>query len=59
MFSSTKYFHGPSQILESSILFYRSVLVLNGNGANIAKHCVPGVPHKRCSSSPNPFLVLF
>ncbi|XP_074267957.1 RNA demethylase ALKBH9B-like [Silene latifolia] len=26
-----------------------SVLVLNGNGANVAKHCVPGVPSKRIS----------
>ncbi|KAJ4822187.1 hypothetical protein Tsubulata_022725 [Turnera subulata] len=26
-----------------------SVLVLNGNGADIAKHCVPGVPAKRIS----------
>ncbi|CAA7391346.1 unnamed protein product [Spirodela intermedia] len=26
-----------------------SVIVLNGNGADIAKHCVPGVPHKRIS----------
>ena len=27
--------------------FCRSVLVLNGNGADIAKHCVPAVPAKR------------
>ena len=27
--------------------FYRSVLVLNGNGADVAKHCVPAVPTKR------------
>ncbi|OMO75349.1 Oxoglutarate/iron-dependent dioxygenase [Corchorus capsularis] len=26
-----------------------SVLILNGNGADIAKHCVPGVPGKRIS----------
>ncbi|KAL5769244.1 hypothetical protein ACOSQ2_016027 [Xanthoceras sorbifolium] len=26
-----------------------SVLILNGNGANIAKHCVPAVPAKRIS----------
>ena len=26
---------------------YRSVLVLNGNGADVAKHCVPAVPTKR------------
>ncbi|GMY39210.1 RNA demethylase ALKBH5-like [Fagus crenata] len=26
-----------------------SVLVLNGNGADIAKHCVPGVPARRIS----------
>ncbi|KAM7474618.1 hypothetical protein LguiB_021861 [Lonicera macranthoides] len=26
-----------------------SVLILNGNGADIAKHCVPGVPSKRIS----------
>ncbi|KAF2293798.1 hypothetical protein GH714_004819 [Hevea brasiliensis] len=26
-----------------------SVLVLNGNGADIAKHCIPGVPAKRIS----------
>ncbi|GAB4847522.1 hypothetical protein Ancab_026581 [Ancistrocladus abbreviatus] len=26
-----------------------SVLVLNGNGANVAKHCVPAVPTKRMS----------
>lgn len=25
----------------------RSVLVLNGNGADVAKHCVPAVPTKR------------
>ncbi|KAF3790802.1 hypothetical protein EJ110_NYTH15964 [Nymphaea thermarum] len=24
-----------------------SVLVLNGKGADVAKHCVPGVPSKR------------
>lgn len=28
-------------------LFFRSVLVLNGNGADVAKHCVPAVPMKR------------
>lgn len=27
--------------------FYRSVLVLNGNGADVAKHCIPAVPTKR------------
>ncbi|PIA48847.1 hypothetical protein AQUCO_01300036v1 [Aquilegia coerulea] len=27
--------------------FFRSVLVLNGNGADVAKHCVPAVPTKR------------
>ncbi|KAF5743918.1 hypothetical protein HS088_TW08G00506 [Tripterygium wilfordii] len=26
-----------------------SVLILNGNGADVAKHCVPGVPAKRIS----------
>ncbi|XP_051141180.1 RNA demethylase ALKBH9B isoform X1 [Andrographis paniculata] len=26
-----------------------SVLVLNGNGADVAKHCVPAVPHRRVS----------
>ncbi|XP_020243633.1 uncharacterized protein LOC109821886 [Asparagus officinalis] len=26
---------------------YRSVLVLNGNGAEVAKHCVPAIPTKR------------
>jgi hypothetical protein len=26
---------------------HRSVLVLNGNGADVAKHCVPAVPTKR------------
>ncbi|KAK6945600.1 Alpha-ketoglutarate-dependent dioxygenase AlkB-like [Dillenia turbinata] len=26
-----------------------SVLILNGNGADVAKHCVPGVPSKRIS----------
>ncbi|PKI34644.1 hypothetical protein CRG98_044958, partial [Punica granatum] len=26
-----------------------SVLVLNGNGADVAKHCVPAVPTKRIS----------
>lgn len=26
-----------------------SVLILNGNGADIAKHCIPGVPAKRIS----------
>ena len=26
-----------------------SVLVLNGNGADVAKHCVPAVPSKRIS----------
>lgn len=28
-------------------LYCRSVLVLNGNGADVAKHCVPAVPTKR------------
>ncbi|XP_020586604.1 RNA demethylase ALKBH5-like [Phalaenopsis equestris] len=26
-----------------------SVLILNGNGADIAKHCIPGVRHRRVS----------
>ncbi|GAQ91992.1 2-oxoglutarate (2OG) and Fe(II)-dependent oxygenase superfamily protein [Klebsormidium nitens] len=26
-----------------------SVLILNGNGADVAKHCIPGVPAKRIS----------
>ena len=30
----------------------RSVLVLNGNGADVAKHCVPAVPAKRYLSKP-------
>lgn len=25
----------------------RSVLILNGNGADVAKHCVPAVPARR------------
>jgi hypothetical protein len=30
---------------------HSSVLVLNGNGADVAKHCVPAVPTKRLHSS--------
>ncbi|XP_020582885.1 uncharacterized protein LOC110026331 [Phalaenopsis equestris] len=26
-----------------------SVLILKGNGADLAKHCIPGVPHRRIS----------
>lgn len=26
---------------------FRSVMVLSGNGADVAKHCVPAVPSKR------------
>jgi hypothetical protein len=29
------------------MIFHRPVLVLNGNGADVAKHCVPAVPTKR------------
>ena len=29
---------------------FRSVMVLNGNGADVAKHCVPAVPSKRYPS---------
>ncbi|KAF5197918.1 2-oxoglutarate (2OG) and Fe(II)-dependent oxygenase superfamily protein [Thalictrum thalictroides] len=32
-----------------SCSFFRSVLVLNGNGADVAKHCVPAVLTKRIS----------
>lgn len=28
-------------------LKFRSVFILNGNGADVAKHCIPGVPAKR------------
>lgn len=35
------------RILQSAFFFSRSVLVLNGNGADVAKHCVPAVPTKR------------
>ncbi|MQL71709.1 hypothetical protein Taro_004048 [Colocasia esculenta] len=38
-------FSGPTAIP----LPVGSVLVLNGNGADVAKHCVPGVPSKRIS----------
>lgn len=38
-------FFGPVSIA----LPIGSVLVLNGNGADVAKHCVPGVPAKRIS----------
>ncbi|KAL6007638.1 hypothetical protein ACLOJK_033138 [Asimina triloba] len=38
-------FSGPMSIA----LPVGSVLILNGNGADIAKHCVPGVPGKRIS----------
>lgn len=30
-----------------SRFLFRSVLVLKGNGADVAKHCVPAVPTKR------------
>ncbi|RVX16500.1 hypothetical protein CK203_006050 [Vitis vinifera] len=36
----------PSQF---PCLWGNSVLVLNGNGADVAKHCVPAVPSKRIS----------
>ncbi|WCJ18294.1 oxidoreductase 2OG-Fe(II) oxygenase family protein [Euphorbia peplus] len=38
-------FSGPASIP----LPVGSVLVLNGNGADVAKHCVPGVPSRRIS----------
>ncbi|GMQ01819.1 hypothetical protein CsSME_00048315 [Camellia sinensis var. sinensis] len=38
-------FSGPVSIA----LPVGSVLILNGNGADIAKHCVPGVPARRIS----------
>lgn len=41
-----EYFSLFSGILTSP-LSSRSVLVLNGNGADVAKHCVPAVPTKR------------
>lgn len=43
----------PFQIYASNklrFILFRSVLILNGNGADIAKHCVPAVPAKRCAN---------
>lgn len=36
--------------LNTLLNHFRSVLVLNGNAADVAKHCVPAVPTKRYMS---------
>ncbi|MCL7044873.1 hypothetical protein MKW94_022106 [Papaver nudicaule] len=41
-------FSGPVSIAVSWVCIL-SVLILSGNGADVAKHCVPGVPSKRIS----------
>ncbi|KAH0459248.1 hypothetical protein IEQ34_012062 [Dendrobium chrysotoxum] len=42
---------GPGEFIRSASipLSVESVLVLNGNGANLAKHCIPAVFYKRIS----------
>ncbi|XP_077221032.1 2-oxoglutarate (2OG) and Fe(II)-dependent oxygenase superfamily protein [Tasmannia lanceolata] len=51
LFGSNLKIAGPGEFSGSSpiSLPLGSVLVLNGNGADIAKHCVPAVPTKRIS----------
>ncbi|XP_062233652.1 RNA demethylase ALKBH9B-like [Phragmites australis] len=51
LFGSTLKIAGPGEFTGSTAipLPVGSVLVLNGNGADVAKHCVPAVPTKRIS----------
>uniref|UniRef100_A0A1J3E2K1 RNA demethylase ALKBH5 n=1 Tax=Noccaea caerulescens TaxID=107243 RepID=A0A1J3E2K1_NOCCA len=51
LFGSNLRVEGPGEFsgLYSIPLPVGSVLVLNGNGADVAKHCVPAVPTKRIS----------
>lgn len=46
------FYHSIVFSLEYLVIIFssRSVLVLNGNGADVAKHCVPAVPAKRYRS---------
>ena len=46
VFINHKYISFTVQFL-LNMNIHRSVLVLNGNGADVAKHCVPAVPTKR------------
>ncbi|XP_077231390.1 RNA demethylase ALKBH9B-like [Tasmannia lanceolata] len=51
LFGSNLKIAGPGEFIGSTAipLPVGSVLVLNGNGADVAKHCVPSVPAKRIS----------
>ncbi|KAL6861500.1 hypothetical protein ACP4OV_017200 [Aristida adscensionis] len=51
LFGSSLKIAGPGEFTGSTAipLPVGSVLVLNGNGADVAKHCVPAVPTKRIS----------
>ncbi|XP_020113100.1 uncharacterized protein LOC109727393 [Ananas comosus] len=51
LFGSNLKIAGPGEFTGSSAipLPVGSVLVMNGNGADLAKHCVPAVPTKRIS----------
>lgn len=51
LFGSTLKIAGPGEFTGSFAipLPVGSVLVINGNGADVAKHCVPAVPAKRIS----------
>ncbi|KAH0454324.1 hypothetical protein IEQ34_016248 [Dendrobium chrysotoxum] len=51
VFGSNLKIAGPGEFIGSTSipLPVGSVLVLNGNGADIAKHCIPAVPCKRIS----------
>ncbi|KAG8090754.1 hypothetical protein GUJ93_ZPchr0011g28000 [Zizania palustris] len=51
LFGSSLKVAGPGEFTGSSSipLPVGSVLILNGNGADVAKHCVPAVPSKRIS----------
>ncbi|KAG9443003.1 hypothetical protein H6P81_018857 [Aristolochia fimbriata] len=51
LFGSDLRIAGPGEFTGSTAipLPVGSVLVLNGNGADVAKHCVPAVPSKRIS----------
>ncbi|PKU88103.1 ALKBH5 [Dendrobium catenatum] len=51
VFGSNLKIAGPGEFIGSASISLPigSVLVLNGNGADIAKHCVPAVPCKRIS----------
>lgn len=51
LFGSNLKIEGPGEFSGSYslLLLVGSVLVLKGNGADVAKHCVPAVPKKRIS----------